>query len=51
VRRIIAAAHGRAHSILMAKREKLTLIAERLLENEVLDRQDFLKLMDAPAPA
>jgi cell division protease FtsH len=51
VRRIIVAAHNRAHSLLTSNRDKLTLIAERLLENEVLDRQEFLKLLEAPAAA
>jgi cell division protease FtsH len=51
VRRIIVAAHNRAYSILTARRDKLTLIAEKLLENEVLDRQEFLKLLETPATA
>lgn len=49
VRRIVEAAYERARTILMERRDQLTLIAEHLLENEVLDRQEFLKLMEAPS--
>jgi cell division protease FtsH len=51
VRRIVEDAYNRAHQILLDRREILTLIAERLLETEVLDRQEFLMLMGAPAAA
>jgi cell division protease FtsH len=49
VRRIVEDAYNRARQILLDHREKLTLVAERLLETEVLDRQEFLKLLGAPA--
>jgi cell division protease FtsH len=57
VRRIVDRAHKRAHDILMANKDKLILLAETLLEREVVDRQEFLRLMgkspqgSAPAPA
>jgi cell division protease FtsH len=49
VRRIVDAAYGRARSILQEHRTKLVLLAETLLEKEVLDRQEFLKLLEQPA--
>ncbi len=51
VRRIVNSAYDRAKTILTQQKDKLTSVAEALLEREVLDRQDFLKLLDAPAPA
>jgi cell division protease FtsH len=51
VRRIVNSAYDRAKTILTQQRDKLTRVAEALLEREVLDRQDFLKLLDGPAPA
>ena len=49
VRRIVDAAYGRARDILQEHRAKLVLLAETLLEKEVLDRQEFLKLIEKPA--
>jgi cell division protease FtsH len=46
VRRIVETAYQRAHEILLAKKDKLLLIAEKLLEKEVLDRQEFLRLIE-----
>jgi len=51
VRRIVNSAYERAKEILLQQRDKLTRVAETLLEKEVLDRQDFLKLLETPAPA
>ncbi|MCE7979746.1 MAG: ATP-dependent zinc metalloprotease FtsH [Caldilinea sp. CFX5] len=51
VRRIVNSAYDRAKTILLQQKDKLTSVAEALLEREVLDRQDFLKLLDAPAGA
>ena len=45
VRRIVEDAYARARKILLDKRDKLNLIAEALLEREVLDRDEFLELM------
>ena len=50
VRRIVNTAYDRAKNILLEQKDKLTRVAEALLEREVLDRQDFLKLLDTPAP-
>ncbi|MFN8439777.1 MAG: ATP-dependent zinc metalloprotease FtsH [Caldilineaceae bacterium] len=51
VRRIVETAYGRAKEILGSRIEKLKLLAETLLEKEVLDRQEFLKLMGEATPA
>ncbi len=51
VRRIIETAYERAKSILNERRDKLVLIAEHLLEKEVIERQEFLQLLEAPASA
>jgi cell division protease FtsH len=45
VRRIVESAYQRAQEILATHRDKLVKIAEALLQNEVLDRQEFLKLL------
>jgi len=45
VRRIVEDAYGRAKDILTRRRDQLVLIAETLLEKEVLDRQEFLQLI------
>ncbi len=54
VRRIVYSAHDRAKQILLNQRDKLVQVAELLLEKEVIDRQEFLRLLDgsasAPAP-
>jgi cell division protease FtsH len=49
--RIVEAAYTRARDILLARRDKLMLIAERLLEKEVLERHEFLKLIESPGAA
>jgi cell division protease FtsH len=46
VRRIVETAYQRAREILLARKDKLLLIAEKLLEKEVLDRQEFLRLIE-----
>ena len=40
---------GTATEILNRRKDRLILIAETLLEREVLDRQEFLKLFEDPA--
>ena len=49
VRRIVEKAHAKARHILTTNRDKLNLIAETLLEKEVLERDEFLALMEEPA--
>ncbi len=49
VRRIVDTAYGRARQILLDRKDKLVLLAETLLEKEVLERQEFLKLIAEPA--
>jgi cell division protease FtsH len=44
VRRIVEKAYGRAREVLTRRHDQLVLVAETLLEREVLDRQEFLKL-------
>jgi cell division protease FtsH len=51
VRGIVDSAYDRARAILTEQKEKLVVLAERLLEQEVLDRNEFLKLIDKPVPA
>lgn len=51
VRRIIETAYERCKGILSNRLETLKLLAETLLEKEVLDRQEFLKLLNEPATA
>ncbi|MBW7883464.1 MAG: ATP-dependent metallopeptidase FtsH/Yme1/Tma family protein [Caldilineaceae bacterium] len=57
VRRIVDSAYRRAKEILIRRRDQLEAIAQALLEHEVLDRQEFLRLLEgkdlpvAPAPA
>jgi cell division protease FtsH len=46
VRRIVAGAYDRAREILLRRKDHLVLLAETLLEKEVLDRQEFLKLFE-----
>ena len=48
VRGIVELAYKRSLEILSSKMDKLRLIAETLLEKEVLDRQEFLELFDSP---
>jgi cell division protease FtsH len=49
VRRIVEDAYNRARTILLGKRDQLKLVAERLLEKEVIERPEFLSLLEAPA--
>ena len=54
VRRIVESAHTRALDILNANTDKLRIIAEALLDKEVLDREEFLTIMgqsETPEPA
>jgi cell division protease FtsH len=51
VRRIVETAYERAHTILIHRVDSLRLLAETLLEREVIDRQEFLKLMGQPVTA
>ena len=55
VRRIVDQAYKRAIEILTQRNEQLVLIAEALLEREVMERQEFLQLIGkggaTPAPA
>jgi cell division protease FtsH len=55
VRRIVDQAYKRSIEILSRRNEQLVLIAETLLEREVLERQEFLQLIgqggSTPAPA
>ena len=51
VRRIVDNAYARARQILIEHRDKLVLLAETLLEKEVLDRNEFLQLIDEPVQA
>jgi cell division protease FtsH len=45
VRRIVVTAYSRAREVLTANQDKLRLLAETLLEQEVLDRNEFEKLI------
>ena len=51
VRRIVEKAHSRAREILVKNKDRLVLIAEALLEKEVMDRQEFLRIMETPSAA
>jgi cell division protease FtsH len=51
VRRIVDSAYDRARTILTEQKDKPVMLAETLLEQEVLDRNEFLKLIDKPVPA
>jgi len=46
VRRIIESAYEKAEAILLQKIDKLRQVADALLEHEVLDRTEFLKIFD-----
>ena len=45
MRRIVEKAHTRAKEVLTSNQDKLHILAETLLEKEVLERNEFLKLM------
>ncbi|MBX3050869.1 MAG: ATP-dependent zinc metalloprotease FtsH [Caldilineaceae bacterium] len=51
VRRIVESAYAVAKEILTANQDKLKLLAETLLEKEVMDKQEFDELMGLAAPA
>ncbi len=51
VRNMVESAYARAQQILVEHRDKLVLQAETLLDCEVLDRTEFLKLIGEPAQA
>ena len=48
VRRIVESAYERSRQVLLENRDKLNLIAEILLDQEVLEREEFLDLMQQP---
>ncbi len=48
VRRIVEGAYERSRQVLLENRDKLNLIAEILLDQEVLEREEFLDLMQQP---
>ena len=50
VREIIDAEHRRANQILTEQREKLDLIARRLLEVETLEAEEFVALIEGTEP-
>ncbi len=45
MRRIVETAYTRANEVLTSNQDKLHILAETLLEKEVLERNEFLKLM------
>lgn len=51
VRHIVNTAYGRARTILLEHKDRLVQVAETLLEKEVLERKEFLSLLEQPAPA
>jgi cell division protease FtsH len=51
VRRIIMEAYGRARSILEAHRDNVEAVMAALREREVLDREDFLAILDGRPPS
>lgn len=51
VRRIVGIAYERARSILLEQKDHLERVADALLEQEVLDRNEFLRLLDVQPPA
>uniref|UniRef100_A0A540VEM8 ATP-dependent zinc metalloprotease FtsH n=2 Tax=Litorilinea aerophila TaxID=1204385 RepID=A0A540VEM8_9CHLR len=51
VRRIVDAAYIRARDILTSNKDKLVLLAETLLEKEVLERKEFLALIGKAQPS
>ncbi len=51
VRKIVNNGYERARSILLAEKDRLIQVAETLLEKEVLERKEFLSLLqEPPAP-
>jgi cell division protease FtsH len=51
VKKIVDEAHQRAVSILTENRDKLEMVAQRLLEVETIDYEEFLQLMGEPGSA
>jgi len=51
VRRIVEKAYATAREILTTNQDKLKLLAETLLEKEVMDKQEFEELMGLAVPA
>ncbi len=51
VRRIVDNAYARARQVLLSNKDKLILLAETLLEKEILDRAEFLRLIEKQQPA
>lgn len=51
VRRIIESGYGRAREILSTHRDRLIAIAEMLLQKEIMDRQEFLRLFNGQTAA
>ena len=49
VRSIVTVAYERARAILLEQKDRLVAVAETLLEKEVLDRKEFLRLLEKPA--
>jgi cell division protease FtsH len=50
VREIIDAEHARAHRVLTENRDKLELIAQKLLEVETLEADEFIALLEGSDP-
>ena len=50
VRRFVDEAYERTHAILSAYKDKLTAVAQRLMEVETLDMTEFAAML-TPAPA
>ncbi len=50
VRRIVEDAYARAREILITHKDKLHLVAQTLLEKEVIDRVEFLELLSDEPP-
>ncbi|HTZ50015.1 MAG TPA: hypothetical protein VMF68_00060, partial [Spirochaetia bacterium] len=48
VKRILDAAYANAKQIIESRRATVEAIAARLLETEVMDRDEFLQIADAP---
>ncbi len=49
VKQIVDEAHQKARQILTERRDKLEMIAQRLIEVETIDYEEFLELMGEPA--
>jgi cell division protease FtsH len=50
VRRFVDEAHDQARQILLARRDKLDLLTDRLLEKEVIEGPELRELMGVPEP-